>query len=159
MLVYDSIEIPERFDLVSHALSRNDGELRVWASAAYQRGEEMSVGPSPAVSATIELEVGDAVEGNQGTAIPMTWIAASATRLFPRMEAEIVASPLGVSRSLLEFRGRYQPPLDGVGRFLDRAAFHHVAEATVRGFLERLADAVSVEARTAGDRPPSAEKL
>jgi len=48
-----------------------------------------------------------------------------------------VLSSLGGSTHI-EFRGVYTPPLGGLGALLDRIAFHHIAEATVRTFLERL---------------------
>ena len=145
MLVHDFIEIPCPFDTVVDMLSSAEYELQVWASAAFQRGEEMTVGPRSVVSAPIELQVGSPVAGLETVTIPMAWIASSATRLFPRMDAEIIVSPLGATSTHLEFRGSYRPPLDGVGRLLDRLALHRVAESTVRNFLERLSEAVCVE--------------
>lgn len=153
MLVYDFIEIARPFDLVVRMLSSAEDEFQVWASAAFQRGEELAVGPRSAVSAPIELQLGEPIAGLETVTIPMSWIASSVTRLFPRMDAEVVVSPLGASSSHLEFRGSYRPPLDGVGRLLDRLALHRVAESTVRNFLERLSEAVFVETGVVAPNP------
>jgi len=148
-LVYDFIEIPEAYEAVVVTLASVESELQVWASAAYRRGEGMTVGPAPLVSAPVELEVGAAMQSLESTTIPMSWIATSGTRLFPRMDAEVVVSPMQASLTHLELRGSYRPPLDGVGRMLDRLAFHRIAESTVRNFLDRLAAAVTAEIRAA----------
>ena len=155
MLVYDSIEIPEPYDAVLDTLKSVGGEIQVWASAAYRRGEGMAVGPAPLVSAPIELEVGAPMRSLESTTIPMSWIASSASGLFPRMDAEVVISQLNVSDTQLEFRGSYRPPLEGFGRILDRLAFHRLAESTVRNFLDRLAQAVVAEVRAR--RPAAGE--
>lgn len=147
MLVYESKDIPEPCEAVLDTLKSVGGEIQVWASAAYRRGEGMAVGPAPLVSAPIELEVGKPIQSLESTTIPMSWIAASATGLFPRMDAEVVISRLNASLTHLEFRGSYRPPLEGVGRVLDRLAFHRIAESTVRNFLDRLAEAVVAEVR------------
>lgn len=153
MLVYESIDIPEPFEAVVDTLSNAEAEIQVWASAAFRRGEEMTVGPSQVVSAPIELEVGDAIHGLESVTIPMSWIASSATRLFPRMDAEVVVSPMQPAVTKLEFRGSYRPPLDGVGRAIDRLALSRLAQSTVRSFLERLAEAVVSEVRALETKP------
>jgi hypothetical protein len=40
---------------------------------------------------------------------------------------------------------RYVPPLGAVGRTIDRALLSRVAEATVKDFLDRVADAIMSE--------------
>jgi hypothetical protein len=37
---------------------------------------------------------------------------------------------------------RYVPPFGAVGRVMDRAALSRVAEATLKDFLDRVADAI-----------------
>lgn len=147
MLIHDFIEIGHAFESVVGMLTVAESELQIWAAAAFSRGEEMAVGPASGISAPIELQVGNPISGLETVTIPMSWIASSATGLFPRMDAEVVVSPLDAERTHLEFRGSYRPPLDGFGRLLDRLAFHRIAESTVRNFLERLAEAVSTELR------------
>jgi hypothetical protein len=151
VLIYDVTEIPEPYDAVVTTLATVGSELQVWASAAYRRGEDMAVGPAEFVSASIDLEVGSAIQGHETTTIPMSWIATSASALFPRMDAEVVVSPAHSSMTNLEFRGSYRPPLEGVGRLLDRIALHRIAESTVRNFLDRLVSAVTAEIRAIPD--------
>jgi hypothetical protein len=148
VLIYDVTEIPEPYEAVVTTLASVGGELQVWASAAYRRGEGMAVGPAEFVSAPIDLEVGSPIQGHESTTIPMSWIATAGSTLFPRMDAEVVVSPAHSSMTHLEFRGSYRPPLEGVGRLLDRLALHRIAESTVRNFLERLVQAVTAEIRS-----------
>lgn len=147
MLIHDFIELDLPRDRVVGVLVAVGDELEVWAQAAFRRGEMLAIGPgSGMVTAPIELEVGELMEGFESVTIPMAWTASSATRLFPRMEAEIVISSLGPVMTHLEFRGSYVPPLDGFGKLLDKLALHRVAESTVRAFLRRLAGAIETEA-------------
>jgi hypothetical protein len=147
VLVHDFIELNLPRDRVVGVLSSVGDELEVWAQAAFRRGELLAIGPGAgAVTAPIELEVGKPMEGFESVTIPMSWTASSATRLFPRMEAEIVISALDPVTTHLDFRGSYVPPLDGFGKLLDKLALHRVAESTVRSFLRRLAGAIETEA-------------
>ena len=42
---------------------------------------------------------------------------------------------------------RYVPPLGAVGRAIDRAVLFRVAEATLKDFLDHVAEALSAQAR------------
>lgn len=145
MFVQDFVDVPVASDQVVKILTQEDGELGVWASAAYRRGEQMAVGPGESFSAGVVFEQGTPVIGHDAVVIPIAWTSHSSNRLIPRMEAELVVAPLGMMLSHVAFRGRYQPPLEGLGKILDRLALHKVAEATVRSFLERLGDAICSE--------------
>jgi hypothetical protein len=70
----------------------------------------------------------------------MTWKASGSGRLFPKLEADLELAPLGPSRTQLAISARYRPPLGTVGRAIDRAALHLVAEATIKDFLDRVAE-------------------
>jgi hypothetical protein len=70
----------------------------------------------------------------------MTWEATGSGRLFPKLEADLELAPLGPSRTQLAISARYRPPLGAVGRVVDRAALHVVAEATIKDFLDRVAE-------------------
>ncbi len=147
MLVHDFVDLDLPRDQVVAALSSVGDELQVWAQAAFRRGEELAIGPGTGVvTAPIELEIGRPMEGLEAVTIPMAWTASTATHLFPRMDAEIVVSALGPVTTHLEFRGSYTPPFDGFGKLLDKLALHRVAESTVRGFLQRLSEAIRTEA-------------
>jgi hypothetical protein len=73
------------------------------------------------------------------------------------MKGEIQVLPLDASRTQLSFKGSYDPPLGAVGRGIDRALLHRIAEATARDFLERLAKAVESSTRVEAKEQPSAE--
>jgi hypothetical protein len=54
------------------------------------------------------------------------------------MEADLEVASLGPSATQLAISARYSPPLGIVGRMLDRAVLHRVAEATIKDFLDHL---------------------
>jgi hypothetical protein len=64
----------------------------------------------------------------------------SAGRLFPQLEGDIEVAALGPNRSQLSVDARYRPPLALVGRAIDRAMLHRVAEATIKDFVDRVAE-------------------
>lgn len=149
MLVHDFVDIDVAHERVVEVLTAAPDEMQVFAQAAFRRGEELAIGPGEgAVTAPIELELGHPVEGIETFTIPMAWRASTATQLFPRMEAEIVVSSLGPVTTHVEFRGSYEPPMNGFGKVLDKLALHRVAESTVRSFLKRLSSAIETEVRS-----------
>jgi hypothetical protein len=65
----------------------------------------------------------------------------SPARLHPR-SADIEVAPLGADQTHLSISGRYEPPMRAIGRILDRTLLHRVAEATVKDFLDRVAERI-----------------
>jgi hypothetical protein len=63
--------------------------------------------------------------------------------LIPSLEADIELGELGPGRTQLSISARYTPPLGPLGHALDRALLHRVAEATVKDFLDRVAERLS----------------
>lgn len=141
-MVSDFMSIPLPIDIVQQRITGSDG-LELLADAAYRRGEELAVGPTPGVTVPVEFAIGVPVVGSNSIAFPIRWRASGATQLFPHMDAELVLSSLGDSTHI-EFRGVYTPPMGPVGALLDRVAMHRLAEATVRNFLERLVDLIEI---------------
>jgi hypothetical protein len=148
MLVADFIDVGLPLERTEHALLSGE-DLGVWAEAAYRMGERLAVGPSKALVAPVTLEVGSPVDGTDSVRFPLRWEASGARWLFPHMEAELVLSELTQEITHIALRGSYRPPFDGFGAALDRLAFHRVAEATVRNFLERLAAGILARQNTA----------
>lgn len=142
MMVSDFMAVSLPMDVVQRRITGSDG-LALLADAAYRRGEELAVGPSPSVAVPVEFSIGVPVVGSNSVAFPVRWRAIGATNLFPHMDAELVLSPLG-QVTHVEFRGVYTPPMGPVGALLDRVAMHRLAEATVRNFLERLVELIEV---------------
>ena len=94
------------------------------------------------VDREVEIALGLPYRSGSATRVPLTWRATSGERLFPRLEADIEIATLGPNRPQLSIDARYRPPLALVGRALDRALLHRVAEATIGDFVERIADRI-----------------
>ena len=101
---------------------------------------DVGFGPAGArIGKQVELEFGEPIRVPAKTVLPMAWRPAGLEVLFPRLDADIEVGELGPGRTQLSISARYTPPLGAVGRALDRALLHRVAEATVRDFLDRVA--------------------
>ena len=71
-------------------------------------------------------------------------MAATATPgLIPEMEGDLEVAPLGPASSQLSISARYTPPLGAIGQAIDRALLHRVAEATLKDFLDRVAEGLA----------------
>jgi len=90
----------------------------------------------------VEIELGDPVETPSRTWLPLTWKPTGAEGLFPSLEGELEAAPLGKDLTQIGLSARYKPPFGVLGTTLDRMFLHRVAEATVQDFVQRVADAV-----------------
>jgi len=88
----------------------------------------------------VEITLGMPYRSGAATRIPLSWRVTSAGRLFPQLEGDIEVAALGPNRSQLSVDARYRPPLALVGRALDRALLHRVAEATIKDFVDRVAE-------------------
>jgi hypothetical protein len=91
------------------------------------------------VAKQVEISLGEPYRSSSKTALPITWTATGSGSLFPSMEADLEIAGLGASRTQLAISARYRPPLGAVGRALDRALMHRVAEATIKDFLDHVA--------------------
>ena len=74
--------------------------------------------------------------------VPLQWTSSGATGLFPSLDADLEVAPLGPGRTQLAMSARYDPPFGPVGRAVDRAVLSRVAEATLKDFLERVAETI-----------------
>lgn len=90
----------------------------------------------------VEIEVGEPYVLPAKALLPITWTARGAERVFPRLDADIEIASLGTSRTQLSMSARYRPPLGVVGRALDKALLHRVAEATIKDFLDRTGERI-----------------
>ena len=148
MFVYYYVQIHEAFTVVEAKLLGLLGVLGDMATAAYREGEVLRTkvgpgrGPSPLLAKTVEITAGAPMRGENETEIPITWRAMGTPGLFPELEAGIVAARVGPSLTQIALRGSYEPPLGSFGRALDRTLFHRVAEASVKSFLDRLAESI-----------------
>ena len=154
MFVYYYVHLNRPFEEVEHRLLGITNGFEGLAGAAYRDGEEIHARLATSVehariAKTIRLKVGAPRRGDDETTMPLTWEATGTPGLFPRMEADLVIANIGPHLTQVTLRGSYDPPLGALGRALDRTLFHRVAEASVKGFLDRIAAAIAPD----GDEP------
>jgi hypothetical protein len=118
-------------------------------SAAAARADALAselrarIGPVE-VAADIDIRIVSVDEGispldTPATKITLEWRAAKNPGLFPMMRAVVSLYPLGPTETQLDLEGDYQPPLGPLGRVIDAAIGHRVAEASVHRFIEQVA--------------------
>jgi hypothetical protein len=103
------------------------------AEVGFGRGERR-------VEKAVEIHLGPPYRMDRKTLVPMTWRAANGERLFPHLDADLEVGALGPSRTQLSISARYRPPMGPLGRAVDRALLHRVAEATIKDFLDRMGE-------------------
>jgi hypothetical protein len=153
------VEIPTTFEeLERRLLDRPEEWIPGLATLADARGQELlaEVGFGPPhlrVGKSVLITLGEAVRFPSKTVLPLTWKATGTEGLFPGLEGDLEVAGLGPARSQLSISARYRPPLGRLGSVIDRALLHRVAEATVKDFLDRAAEALAHRdqpARSAG---------
>ena len=117
------------------------------ATHANERGDDLlaavGFGEAVHVRRTVGLQLGEPVRAATKTVVPLHWTADGAVGLVPEMHADLEIAPLAPGRCQLAMSARYDPPLGVVGRALDRAVLFRVAEATIKDFLDRVAERVA----------------
>jgi hypothetical protein len=96
----------------------------------------------------VEMSVGEAVPGDMRTSMPFTWRATGISSLFPTFQGDIEISHWRPAVTQLAVSATYEPPFGSLGRVLDRAALHLLAEVLVKDFVDRVAAAVEVSLAT-----------
>ena len=154
--VYDYVNHP--FQRVAKAFADDThGVLQRATTVAGQRASELGatlhahVGPID-VTADVSIEVGPMDEtplpsGRPALRIPIKWHALRTARAFPVMQAELTIYPLTATETQLELAGTYEPPLGAVGRAIDSAILHKIAEASVLQFVQEIARYLREELR------------
>jgi hypothetical protein len=144
MFIRYYVEIPRPSGDVEAELTTEPGHwLTGPARDAEARGEDLlaAVGFGPGrgrVEARVLISFGEPVRFASKTILPMSWEPAALGSFLPQLDADIEVAPLGAECAQLSISARYRPPLGAVGRVLDRALLHRVAEATVKDFLDHV---------------------
>ena len=139
------VEVPLSPEAVAHALAR---DRRVWlpglAERANHRGDlllaEVGFGDIVRIKRTVVVELGDSVRSGSTIVFPLRWVASGGVGLFPSLDADLEVAPLRPGRTQLAMSARYIPPFGALGRVIDRAVLSRVAEATLKDFLDRVAE-------------------
>jgi hypothetical protein len=144
-----SAQVEATLSEVEKSLDRVRSSLEEWADIAYREGEQLhaKVGPNAAIAREVTLDIGMAEIHSSGLVYPIHWTAQGAGHLFPELNADLVLSKAGSHTTSLTLKATYQPPLGPLGRLVDRALLGRVAEATVADWMDRLAEALSSDAR------------
>lgn len=87
----------------------------------------------------VELRLGERQQVGDWLRFPISWKATFPSGLFPVFEGQLELVPLGPDRTRVAVAGYYTPPLSEVGDQLDSLLLHNVAEATIKDFVESLA--------------------
>ncbi|MGB7860722.1 MAG: hypothetical protein WBM90_09515 [Acidimicrobiia bacterium] len=130
---------------VEHRLDAVRNNLTDMADVAYREGEQLRarVGPwDEGFAKEVKLDLGMAEIHASGLVYPMTWSAAGAGILFPELKADLTLAHVSQDTTRLTVQGTYQPPLGVVGKMADRALLGRYADATVRNWLDQLAQAL-----------------
>jgi hypothetical protein len=114
---------------------------RLLAEVGFHTGERR-------VDKEVEIELGAPYRLASKTLLPMSWKATGTESLFPALEADVEIAALGSARTQLSMSARYRPPMGAVGRVLDKALLHRVAEATVKDFLDRVGERLAARSPT-----------
>ncbi|HET6790011.1 MAG TPA: hypothetical protein VFI35_00310 [Actinomycetota bacterium] len=141
------VELPMFSEEVEQALSHDP---RAWlpglAERANQGGDlllaEVGIGEVVRIKRTFVIELGRSVRSGAKTVFPLRWASTGAAGLFPSLDADLEVAPLGPGRTQLSMSARYVPPFGPVGRAVDRAVLSRVAEATLKDFLDRVAETI-----------------
>ncbi len=141
--VADSVHVELSAAAVAARLRAGGSWLVPHLQAASAEGEaiRLRVGPAgPAwLGKTVGVHLGEPDGTDEVLVVPLAWEATGPSGLFPRFEGELRLTALDPERAELRLSGRYRPPLGTAGQVLDAAGLAHVAHATIRALLRRVA--------------------
>jgi hypothetical protein len=145
MLIHDFVQVDRDYDEIrARVLADPRALITASAGSAYRYGERLSVrltplSNHPSLGKTVEVDLAEPYEREDQLVLPMHWWAPGATRLYPHLDGDLEFAPLGALSTQLTLMGSYDPPFGFVGRRADVMLLHHIAEASVRSFLARVA--------------------
>lgn len=134
-------EVERRIELVKDHM----GDM---ADVAYRTGEKLRAKVSPwedGFAKEIDMEIGTPYLLTTGIAFPIVWTAHGAEVLFPSLTAELILAHVGIDTTRIALEGTYDPPFGVVGKVADRALLGRFADATVRHWVDRLAEVLVEE--------------
>jgi hypothetical protein len=150
VFVQHSVHINRPIESVSAALAAGPSK---WLPR-FDGTDHADIGPEIAglgIRKKVAVEVGQSLAAGDWIQVPVKWQATFVKRLFPVMAGRVELSPVGPHTTRLSVGGMYQPPLGGLGKELDDAFLHKVAEATVKELAESIGkrlEAIAAEAVT-----------
>ena len=143
MFVQHSVHIDSPVEAVSSLFAKGPRKWFPLLGSA----SRAAVGPRVAgvgIQKKVVVEVGEPLTTGSWTEVPITWRATYIKRLFPVMTGKVELAPVDDRVTRLTVCGMYQPPLGSLGKHLDDALMHRVAEATVKELAESIAKRLEV---------------
>jgi hypothetical protein len=129
--------------VAQHRLLRylHAGDLDGIATAAYQEGTHVLAKAGVAgLGKSVKIENIPAYQRGATTVLPLRWVATGRLcRAFPVFDANLELTAAASGTQLLVV-GSYRAPLGALGATIDRLVLHGVAQATIRSFVDQLAD-------------------
>jgi hypothetical protein len=138
VFVQHSVHIDSPIEAVSSVFARGP---RKWFPRL-ESTTRSAVGPRVAgvgIQKKVAVEVGEPLTTGSWTEVPIIWRATFIKQLFPVMTGKVELAPVDNRVTRLTVCGMYQPPLGRLGKNLDDALMHRVAEATVKELAESIA--------------------
>jgi hypothetical protein len=133
------------------------GSSLIQASTEAWNEGHARVGPLPGLSKLVAVRHLEPAQQDTTMTVGLRWEATGiAGRAFPVLDANLTLVPDHELGAVLSLQGTYRPPGGQMGAELDRAVLHHLAQATIRSFLMRVAEAIAHPAPSASrERPAS----
>lgn len=91
------------------------------------------------VSRDIKVRIGEPTRSSDYAELPISWSAREHPELFPVLEGHIEACAQNPGTTWVSLNAVYTPPGGLLGLVADRLLLHHVAQSTVRDFVDRVA--------------------
>jgi hypothetical protein len=144
IFILDFVDVPLPLEVVRERFVRVETWLTDLAIAAEEDGEalRMQIGPTWAggrVTREVKVTLGQMRERGEARVVPLEWKASEYAGMFPVLSGDLELAALGSDVSRLSLAASYLTPLGDLGRALDHALLHRVAQSTVRSFLTRVA--------------------
>jgi hypothetical protein len=139
MFVQHSVHINRPIEGCATTLARGP---RRWFPRLGDKNQ-YAIGPRIAgvtIRKRVTVEAGEPVKAGDWTGMPLTWKASFPEKLFPVMQGRVELAPVDGLTTRMTVSGMYEAPLGRVGRQLDDALMHRVAEATVKELAESIAE-------------------
>ena len=143
IFILDYVDVPLPLENIRERFTGAGMWLTDVASAAEVDGEELrlQIGPTWAggrVTREVEVTLGPERERGEACVVPLVWKTTGLAGMFPALNGDLELAPLGSRCCRLTLAATYLPPFGDLGRALDRALLHRVAQSTVRSFLARV---------------------
>jgi len=139
MYITHSVHINRSVEDCSEALAGEPGKWFPRLGGKNVGRVEVHVAGVP-IRKKVVVEVGQPVKTSSWASIPLNWKATFPEKLFPAMTGKVELAPVDQGVTKLTVSGMYEPPLGAVGRQIDEALMHGIAEATVKELADSIAN-------------------